>query len=100
MVNDIIERKDIEPIIKQHIGGGTSAYHANILVRVIVYAYTQRIFSSRQIAKALRENINFMWLSGRNRPNHQTFNRFRGKIMKAVIDEILPFETAAGAGLY
>ncbi|MFH5185360.1 transposase [Paenibacillus sp. TAB 01] len=29
------------------------------------YAYTQRIYSSRQIAKAVRENIIFMWIAGR-----------------------------------
>jgi transposase len=56
---------------------------------VIIYAYTQRVFSSQQIAKALRENINFMWLSGMNRPDRRTINRFRGKVMKAVIDEVL-----------
>nr|WP_246309216.1 transposase [Paenibacillus frigoriresistens] len=28
-----------------------------MLTKVIIYAYTQRIYSSRQIAKAVRENI-------------------------------------------
>ena len=88
VVNEIIERIDIEPLIRQYKGGGTSAYHPKMLVKVIVYAYTQRVFSSRQIAKALRENINFMWLSGMNRPDFRTINRFRGKIMKVVIDEV------------
>jgi hypothetical protein len=57
-------------------------------VKVIVYTDTQRIFSSGQIAKALRENIKLMWLSEMNRPDFRTINRFRGKIMKAVIDEV------------
>ena len=88
VVNEIIERIDTEPLISQYKGGGTSAYHPKMLVKVIIYAYTQRIFSSRLIAKALRENINFMWLSGMNRPDFRTINRFRGKIMKVVIDEV------------
>jgi len=88
VVDEIIERINIEPLIRQYKGGGTSAYHPKMLVKVIVYAYTQRVFSSRQIAKALRENINFMWLSGMNRPDHRTINRFREKIMKVVIDEV------------
>jgi transposase len=88
VVDKIIEGIDPEPLINQYKGGGTSAYHPKMLVKVIIYAYTQRIFSSRQIAKALRENIIFMWLSGMNQPDHRTINRFRGKIMKAVIDEV------------
>lgn len=66
VVDDIIEQIDIDPLIRQYKGGGTSAYHPKMLVKVIIYAYTQRLFSSRQIAKALRENVNFMWLSGMN----------------------------------
>jgi IS5 family transposase len=58
-----------------------------MLIKVIVYADTQRIFSSGLIAEALRENINFMWLSEMNRPDFRTINRFREKIKKAAIDE-------------
>nr|WP_229757531.1 transposase [Paenibacillus marchantiophytorum] len=31
-----------------------------MLTKVIIYAYNQRVYSSRQIAKAVRENIMFM----------------------------------------
>lgn len=88
VVNEMIDEIDMEPLIRQYKGGGTSAYHPKMLLKVIVYAYTQRAFSSRQIAKALRENIHFMWLSGMNQPDHRTINRFRGKVMKSVIDEV------------
>ena len=63
-VNSAIERMNIEPLMKQYKGGGTSSYHPKMMLKVIVYAYTQKTYSSRRIAKALRENINFMWLSG------------------------------------
>jgi hypothetical protein len=59
-----------------------------MLLKVLIYAYTQRTFSSRQIAKALRENINYLWLSGMNQPDHRTINRFRGEIMKLVVEEV------------
>jgi transposase len=88
VVNKMLGEMDIEPLIRQYKGGGTSAYHPEMLVKVIVYAYTQRIYSSRQIAKALRENVNFMWLSGMNRPDHRTVNRFRGTKMKEAIGEV------------
>jgi transposase len=88
VVNEIIDELDMKPLIEQYKGGGTSAYHPKMMLKVIVYAYTQRIFSSRRIAKALRENVHFMWLSGMNRPDHRTINRFRGEVMKSVIDEV------------
>ena len=57
-------------------------------LKVLVYAYTQKEYSSRRIAKALRENINYMWLIGGNKPNFRTINRFRGVVMKTVIAEV------------
>ena len=59
-----------------------------MLLKVLIYAYTQQIYSSRKIAKALRENIYFMWLSGNSHPDFHTINRFRGEVVKATIGEI------------
>lgn len=88
VVNEMIERIDMQVLRRQYKGGGTSAYDPKLLLKVIVYAYTQRTFSSRGIAKELRENVNYMWLSGMNQPDHRTINRFRGKVMKAVVEEV------------
>ncbi|GGI46503.1 hypothetical protein GCM10008018_17420 [Paenibacillus marchantiophytorum] len=64
------------------------SYHPKMLTKVIIYAYTQRTYSSRQIAKAVRENIMFMWISGRQRPDFRTINRFRSERMKAVLETV------------
>jgi transposase len=88
VVNEMIDQLDIEPLKRQYKGGGTSAYHPRMLLKVIIYAYTQRVFSSRRIAKELRENVNYMWLSGMTQPDHRTINRFRGEIMKKVVEEV------------
>ena len=88
VVNKSIERMNIDPLLDQYKGGGTSSYHPKMMLKVLVYAYTQKMYSSRQIAKALRENIHFMWISGNNTPDFRTINRFRSSRMKAVIDEI------------
>lgn len=88
VVSQAIDRLDLKPLLQRYKGGGTSSYHPRMMLKVLVYAYMQRIFSSRQIAKALRENVNFMWLSGGNRPDFRTLNRFRSSTMKGVIDEV------------
>ena len=84
----MIEQLDIEPLKRQYKGGGTSAYHPKMVLKVIIYAYTQGVFSSRRIAKELRENVNYMWLSGMSQPDHRTINRFRGEVMKEVVEEV------------
>lgn len=88
VVNRAVEQIDLELLLRKYKGGGTSSYHPGMMLKVLVYAYTQRIYSSRQIAKALRENVNFMWLSGGNRPDFRTINAFRGEKMSGVIEEV------------
>lgn len=42
---------------------------------------------SKIILEALRENINFMWIAGGNKPDFRTINRFRLQ-MKDIIEDI------------
>ena len=88
VVNAAVEKMDLRKVYEQYKGGGTSSYHPKMLLKVLIYAYTQQIYSSRKIAKALRENIHFMWLSGNSCPDFHTINRFRGVVVKETINEI------------
>jgi transposase len=88
VVNTAIEKMNLARLLVQYKGGGTSSYHPKMLLKVLVYAYTQQLYSSRKIAKALRENIYFMWLSGNQQPDFRTINRFRSEVVKAVIEDI------------
>jgi transposase len=88
VVNSAIEKMDLSALLAQYKGGGTSSYHPKMLLKVLVYAYTQQLYSSRKIAKALRENIYFMWLSGNQQPDFRTINRFRSEVVKDVIEKI------------
>jgi transposase len=88
VVNEAIEEIDVSSLLAQYKGGGTSSYHPKMLLKVLVYAYAEKIYSSRRIAKALRENLYFMWISGENQPDFRTINDFRGSWMKAVIAEV------------
>jgi transposase len=87
-INVAMNSMDLSYIIKTYKGGGTSSYHPMMLLKVLIYAYTQKIYSSRRISKALRENIHFMWLAGNNRPDFRTINRFRSTILKENIEQV------------
>jgi transposase len=88
LVNEAIDALDLAMLEEQYVGGGTSSYHPKMMLKVLVYAYCKKIYTSRKIAEALEENIHFMWLSGEQTPDFRTINNFRGKRMKAVIDEV------------
>ncbi|MGL5639709.1 MAG: IS1182 family transposase [Cetobacterium sp.] len=94
IVDQIVDSIDISPLLELYKGGGSSAYHPKMLLKVIIYAYTQRIYSGRVIAKNLRENIYFMWISAKNTPNFRTINNFRSKHLKNEIDTIFANVTA------
>lgn len=88
IINNAIDKMDLTNLLSKYKGGGTSSYHPLMMLKVIIYAYTQKIYTSRKIAKALRENIYFLWISAKNTPDFRTINRFRSSIMKDVIDEV------------
>jgi len=88
IVNLAVDRMKLNKVVSGYRGGGTSSYHPMMLLKVLIYAYTQRIYSSRQIAKTIRENIHFMWLAGGNRPDFRTINRFRSSHLKGTIEQV------------
>ena len=77
----------VDPFLAKYKGGGAGSYHPKMMLKVLVYGYSQKVWSSRQLAKAVRENIHFMWLAGGNTPDFRTLNRFRAE-MKEIIDEV------------
>lgn len=55
---------------------GCPAYDPKILLKVILFAYSRGIISSRKIEQACRENIPFMALAGGIVPDHSTIATF------------------------
>ena len=88
VVSAIIDRIDISDIEAGYAGGGTSSYNPRMLLKVIVYAYLNNVYSGRQMEKLLVENIAYMWLSGMQTPDFRTINIFRSKRLADKFDEI------------
>src|SRR5690606_11006732 len=80
---------NIDPIIGQYKGGGTTGFHPRMMIKVLFYTYLSNIYSCRKIERALQENIYFMWLSGHSTPDYRTINYFRGKRLKGHIQSLL-----------
>jgi transposase len=88
IVNEVIEGLDIQLLEATYKGSGTSSYHPKMMLKVLVYSYVMRIYSSRKISKALKEDITLMWISGRSKPDFRTINNFRSGRLKGVIEDI------------
>ena len=87
-INEILDKVDISKLIEQYKPGGTSSYHPRMLLKVVVYAYVNNVYSSRKIEEMLQQNIFYMWLSGMSKPDHNTINRFRGKRLEKTLQPI------------
>jgi transposase/IS5 family transposase len=89
LVNSVIDEMNILRILeKGRVGGGASRFHPVMMTKVFVYGYLTKVCSSRMLAKALRENVVFMWLSGMQTPDFRTLNFFRGNVLKEVMEEV------------
>lgn len=88
VVNQVVDSLELSSIINQYDGGGTSAYHPRMLTKVILYGYSMKIYTGRKLAKAIRQDIHFIWLAAFNRPDFRTINLFRSGILKETIEEL------------
>jgi transposase len=86
VVDQVVDRMDMSDLMNLYEGGGTSAYHPRMLLKVLLYAYCIKIYTGRKIARALGQDIHFFWLSGMSRPDFRTINRFRSSKAKEVIE--------------
>ena len=75
IVDHVMDISAFEKNIKNE-DNGAPAYNPRILLKIIFYAYSRGILSSREIAKACEENIIFMALSAHTAPHFTTIASF------------------------
>ena len=77
IVDQVVEEIDMSVLEQYYTGWGCRPYHPKMLIKVWIYGYCERVYTSRRLSKALRENIHFMWLSGNQQPCFKTLSEFR-----------------------
>lgn len=88
VVSEVMDRIDMDIIIKKYKGGGTTSYHPRMLLKVLIYSYLNNVYSSRRMEASVKENIYFMWLAGMQQPDHHTLNRFRSERLRNILKEV------------
>src|SRR5699024_5081277 len=84
LVKNIIERMNLTELKKvySHIGRKPKVNPVTML-EILIFCYSEGIFSSRQIEKACKYDIRIWYLlDNQNSPDHCSINRFRQKIIE------------------
>ncbi|SDB87805.1 ABC-2 type transport system ATP-binding protein/transposase [Shouchella lonarensis] len=85
VINDMVNQLDDQLFYEVYRGGGRPAYHPKMMTKIVLYGYTQKWFSCRDIAKSLTEQLPMMWLAAMQTPDYRTINRFRSERLKPLI---------------
>ena len=63
---------------------GFPPYHPGMMVALLLYAYSQGIYSSRRIARGCEERLDFAAVTGMQRPDFRTISEFRKRHLAAL----------------
>jgi transposase len=63
---------------------GYPPYHPAMMTALLLYGYCQGIYSSRRIARACLERVDFMAIVGTDAPDFRTVNKFRKRHLEAL----------------
>jgi len=76
-INELVEsipKEAFEDFLRQT---GRPAYHPRMMMKIILCAYTQSVFSGRKIEAMVKDSVRMMWLAQGYEPTYRTINRFR-----------------------
>ena len=88
IIDEFVESIPNEILVAHYESGGRAPYHPKLMLKIILYGYTQKVYSSRRIEQMVHENIPMMWLAGMQQPDHRTINEFRGERMPEILDDV------------
>jgi len=74
---DIFSQIDTRSLEEKYSMIGQHAYPPRLIIAILIYAYSQGIFSSREIEKKCKRDLTFMYISHMNCPNFRVLSDFR-----------------------
>jgi transposase len=92
VVNRVVDLLDIRELTSQEKNEGRPAYHPRMMLKILIYAYSQKMPSSRVIARRCAEDVVFMWLAGMQKPDFRTISDFRKnnvKVLKKLFKQVV-----------
>jgi transposase len=85
IVNLVREELDLNEILNEYQEErGYPPYHPVMMTALLLYSYCQGNYSSRRIARACKQRVDYLALTGMQKPDHRTVNLFRQRHLKAL----------------
>ena len=81
----VVEEIDLEEIERVYrVGRGQPPFDPAMMTALLLYGYCNGVYSSRRIAKACRERVDFMSIVGLDPPDFRTISEFRKRHLNAL----------------
>ena len=85
IVNLVREELDLEEILTVYQEErGYPPYHPVMMTALLLYSYCQGNYSSRRISRACQQRVDYLALTGMQKPDHRTVNLFRQRHLRAL----------------
>jgi transposase len=98
-VIEAVERLPLSGFRVNHRGSGDAQMPPHMMLALLVYCYSNGIFSSRKIERATYRDVAVRYLTGDTHPDHDTICKFRRENLSAIsaaFVEILQLARAMG----
>ena len=86
-VSDVVDSLDLSPIMREYEKDelrGRPGYHPAMLLKLLVYGYTQGKTSSRKLERATYEEVPYRVLAANQHPDHDSIAAFRKRHLAAL----------------
>jgi len=83
-VVEVIDRLDLDDLVKQYAGRGSAAHHPAVVLGLLIYGYANGVHSSRKIERATYDSVAFRYVAANTHPDHDTLATFRRRFLKEV----------------
>ncbi|MDR2119942.1 MAG: transposase [Tannerella sp.] len=80
ILNAIVDSLNSDNFKKLCKETGRCPYHPEMMLKVILYAYMNNVYSCRKIEQLLLRDIHYIWLAGYEQPDFITINRLRNRV--------------------
>ena len=90
LLSQFIEEMDLKDLYSTYSRIRENQVSPRTLLKIMIYGYMNKLYSSRDIENACLRDINFMFLlEGASAPDHSTFARFRSLHFAPCAEKIL-----------